>query len=287
MKDLKSPLRYPGGKSRAVSFLFREENLPDNIKEYREPFLGGGSCGIAFTKLYPNIPVWVNDKYYNLYCFWITLKNEGEKLANHLHKMKDSLKTDQEHLDMFLPIKEGLKQDSGKNEFDRAWMFYMINRCSFSGLGETSGSFSKTSIHSNFNHNIISRIPRFSKLIQNWRITNYDYSELFDDDKTVFVFADPPYDIKTFIYGKEGNMHKEFDHKEFHDCVDTSSNMVMITYNSNDVLKTAYENWNQIEWDLTYTFHSGKSYREDEANRKELLLLNYGKKNFNNLECFL
>ena len=48
------------------------------IKQYREPFLGGGSCGISFSKRFPKIPVWVNDKYYNLYCFWITLQKEGE-----------------------------------------------------------------------------------------------------------------------------------------------------------------------------------------------------------------
>ena len=50
------------------------------IKQYREPFLGGGSCGISFSKRFPKIPVWVNDKYYNLYCFWITLQKEGENL---------------------------------------------------------------------------------------------------------------------------------------------------------------------------------------------------------------
>ncbi|BCU98767.1 MAG: hypothetical protein CM15mV23_1480 [Eurybiavirus sp.] len=41
MKSLKTPLRYPGGKSRAVSKLF--QFLPEHITEFREPFLGGGS----------------------------------------------------------------------------------------------------------------------------------------------------------------------------------------------------------------------------------------------------
>ena len=37
-------LRYPGGKSRIIYYLFRKNMLPENIKEYREGFLGGGSC---------------------------------------------------------------------------------------------------------------------------------------------------------------------------------------------------------------------------------------------------
>ena len=34
--------------------------------------------------------------------------------------------------------------------------------------------------------------------------------------------------------------------------------------------------WEQHTFDLTYTLHSGKNYRADEKNRKELLLMNYG-----------
>ncbi len=278
MKDLKTPLRYPGGKSRATDFLFDEKNMPvKKIKQYREPFLGGGSCGISFSKRFPKIPVWVNDKYYNLYCFWITLQKEGENLANKLHQVKDELSSTsdplQAHLDYYKPLCEGLK--NAKNEFEIAWQYYIVNRCSFSGLGEGSGSFSKDASTVLFNHNLISRLPKFSGLMKNWKITNYDYSELFDEDEDTFVFADPPYDIKSFIYGNKGDMHSSFDHKDFHQCVDSSNNMVMITYNSNDTLKKAYTNWEQREWDLTYTMVSTKNYRDNEHEKKELMLLNY------------
>ena len=291
MKDLKSPLRYPGGKSRAVKFLFQDHHLPkDTIGEYREPFLGGGSCAIEFTKKYPNMPIWVNDKYYNLYCFWITLKKEGDKLADFLHKKKDWLLNQsdpqQAHLDQFPILKSEINDQT--NEFERAWRFYMLNRCSFSGLGETAGSFSKIAINSNFNHTIISRLPRFQKLIQKWYITNYDYKHLFDGDKDAFIFCDPPYDIKSFIYGDKGNMHEGFDHKEFHDCVDKGCpNMVMITYNSNETIRRVYNSWEKIEWDLTYTMHSGEKYRDDEKNRKELLLVNYPRNLQKTLDLFV
>ena len=56
MRSYKTPLRYPGGKSRAVDYLFSDKNLPTDIQEYRDPFLGGGSPAIAFTKKFPDIP---------------------------------------------------------------------------------------------------------------------------------------------------------------------------------------------------------------------------------------
>lgn len=288
-KDLKTPLRYPGGKSRATDFLFSNENMPiGDIKEYREPFLGGGSCAFAFTKTFRGIPVWVNDKYYNLYCFWLTLQKEGQNLADKLHSVKDELTNSsdplQAHLDYYHVMREGL--NNADNEFDIAWQFYIMNRCSFSGLGETTGSFSKDAVRDLFNHRLISKLPKFSHLMENWKITNQDYSTLFDDNHDAFVFADPPYDISTFIYGNKGDMHDTFDHKDFHECVNNAGNRIMITYNSNETLRKAYTGWEQREWDLTYTMHSGQKYREDEHNRKELLLLNYESQTESTLEDY-
>lgn len=278
MKDLKTPLRYPGGKSRAVDFLFSRENLPvKNIKEYREPFLGGGSCAFAFTKKFPDIPVRVNDKYYNLYCFWLTLQKEGDALTQKLHDIKDELLSasdpKQAHYDYYHVVTDVLANP--KNEFETAWAFYILNRCSFSGLTELSASFSKGSCFDHFHHRLIGKLPKYSRLMQNWTITNEDYSTMFCDDPDVFVFCDPPYDIATFIYGKGGDMHNTFDHKDFFECTDASGNMVMITYNSNDTLQEAYKNWNQKIWDLVYTMVSSASYRENEHLKKELLIWNY------------
>ena len=44
LKSFKTPLRYPGGKSRAC--IKMDQFIPDlkDYKEFREPFLGGGSC---------------------------------------------------------------------------------------------------------------------------------------------------------------------------------------------------------------------------------------------------
>ena len=51
LKSFKTPLRYPGGKSRACKKM--EPFFPDlrDYEVYYEPFLGGGSvCSITYYK---------------------------------------------------------------------------------------------------------------------------------------------------------------------------------------------------------------------------------------------
>ncbi len=50
MSKIKSPLRYPGGKSRAIKQILPQ--IPVNIREYREPFFGGGSVFFAVKQLF-------------------------------------------------------------------------------------------------------------------------------------------------------------------------------------------------------------------------------------------
>ena len=84
MSKLKTPLRYPGGKSRAVVKM--QQYFPDlrDYDEFREPFLGGGSVAIDVTQLYPNLSIWVNDLYEPLVNFWKILQSEGERLSENL-----------------------------------------------------------------------------------------------------------------------------------------------------------------------------------------------------------
>lgn len=288
LKALKTPLRYPGGKSRATRYLHR--HIPERMTEFVEPFLGGGSMAIHMTKLNPDLPIWVNDKYYNLYCFWKVLQNDTDQLFEKLIEKKDIamcfIDQAQSHRELFIQCKEELKDQALEEDpFEIAWRFYILNKCSFSGLGESSG-FSKSASQQNFSYSNIRKLPAFGGMIQHWDITNLDYTHVLGAcKKESFVFLDPPYDIESFLYGRKGNMHSTFDHQDFRDQVSVCEAQMMITYNSNDKLKEMFSSWNQQEWDLTYTMHSSKVYRSHEANRKELLLTNY-KNSANTLEDF-
>ncbi len=273
LKSLKTPLRYPGGKSRAIVKLL--QYLPDltQVKEFREPFLGGGSVALEITKRYPHIEIWVNDLYEPLANFWQVLQHDGEKLQDELTQIKKEYHTPDLARDIFTRSKEYLSTEETE-DFRRAVSFYIVNKCSFSGLTESS-SFSKQASESNFSINGIERLMEYSELIEGWKITNDTYESLLTDKKDVFVYLDPPYDIKIPIYGKRGAMHKYFDHDKFaHDCDDHTAPM-LISYNSSQVVRDRFKDWNAAEFDHTYSMRTVGNYMKEQHERKELVLLNY------------
>jgi len=275
MKSLKTPLRYPGGKSRACVKM--DPYFPDlrNYDEFREPFLGGGSVAIHITKKYPNIKIWVNDLYEPLVNFWQQLQMFGNDLKNELSELKSAYCTSELAKDLFIKSKENINDESETN-FNRAVAFYIVNKCSFSGLTESS-SFSEQASNSNFSLRGIEKLPEYSKLIANWRITNYSYDYLMDGNKSAFMYLDPPYDIKDNLYGRKGSMHKGFDHDKFAADCDANDMDQLVSYNSDQLVKDRFKNWNAAEFDLTYTMRSVGEYMREQKERKELLLFNYNK----------
>jgi len=150
MKTLKTPLRYPGGKSRACVKM--DPYFPDlrNYDEFREPFIGGGSVAIYITKKYPSLDIWVNDLYEPLVNFWQQLQMFGYDLNRELVDLKTANNTPDKARELFLQSKEQVNDKTVSN-FNRAVAFYVINKCSFSGLTESS-SFSEQASNSNFSN---------------------------------------------------------------------------------------------------------------------------------------
>ena len=274
-KSLKTPLRYPGGKSRATVKL--AQFLPD-LKEYtefREPFLGGGSVAIYITKMYPDLNIWVNDLFEPLSTFWKCLQDHGDEITQRLEFAKQRHPNPMSAKDLFDEAKEYLELDvTERDAIQTAVNFYIVNKCSFSGLSANS-SFSKQASDSNFSMRGIKRLPEFSELIQNWKITNGRYQELLTDDKSIFTYLDPPYDIGSNLYGRKGDMHKSFDHDGFATICDRFVGPQLISYNSSQLVQERFQGWTLAEFAHTYTMRSVGSYNTDQATRKELVILNY------------
>ena len=273
-KSYKTCLRYPGGKSRAVKKM--DPYFPDlrEYKEFREPFLGGGSVALHITKKYPHLDIWVNDLYEPLVNFWQQLQMFGPEMKTKLQELKSRYPDPSSAKGLFLESKEYLNDESNNDSLWRAVSFYIVNKCSFSGLTESS-SFSKQASDSNFSMRGIEKLPGYSQLISNWKITNYSYDYLMDNEGDTFVYLDPPYDIKDNLYGKKGSMHKGFDHDRFAKDCDECFMPQLISYNSDQLVKDRFKMWRTGEFDLTYTMRSVGEYMRDQKERKELLLYNY------------
>ena len=285
MKSHKTPLRYPGGKSRACTKI--GQFLPNmyTYREFREPFLGGGSVAIYLTKMYPSLSIWVNDLYEPLVNFWKEIQHSGEELYTTLSDLKIKHPNPDSAKGLFLESKEIINSQD-KSKLERAVAFYVVNKCSFSGLTESS-SFSAQASDSNFSMRGIEKLTGYQEIIEDWKITNLSYEDLLTDWKDTFIYLDPPYDIKDNLYGKSGEMHKKFDHDKFaKDCDDHTADM-MISYNSSQLIKNRFKNWNAVEFDLTYTMRSVGDYMSDQQTRKELLLLNYGTQGMVEVDQFI
>ena len=196
LKSYKTPLRYPGGKSRALSKLF--QFIPD-LKDYQafhEPFVGGGSVAIEISKRYPHLKIWINDLYEPLYNFWRVLQVDGQALRDRIFDLKMNHPDPSSAKQLFLDAKDVLGQPVASS-LERAASFYIVNKCSFSGLTENS-AFSKQASESNFSLNGIDKLQEYSLMMKNWTITNLPYGQVLyatmvqsqTEDAKIFTYLD-------------------------------------------------------------------------------------------------
>ena len=134
----KSPLRYPGGKTRACkklnAFILEHFNM-DTYDTIISPFFGGGSFEFYIQNNY-NLNIIANDKFKPLYNFWTQAKTNKKKLCEELYK---NILVSKEQ---FYDYRNNIMTLT--DNFNQAFYFFIINRCSFSGA-TLSGGFSEQS----------------------------------------------------------------------------------------------------------------------------------------------
>lgn len=268
MSIIKSPLRYPGGKSRAVQQM--KFLIPSEFEEYREPFVGGGSFFIYLKQKYPKLKIWINDLNPELYYFWKYAQIDSEKLAHEVLKVKTE-KTDGQNL-----FTELVNIDVEKlTEFERAVRFFVLNRITFSGVVE-SGGYSQQAFEGRFTESSIQRVAILGNLLENVKITHLDYRELLvHGEKDVFTFLDPPYfkATKSKLYGKNGILHTEFNHNDFSLAMKKCKHFWLVTYDDSPEIRRNFEFANIYEWELQYGMNNYKQGKAKKGN--ELFISNF------------
>ncbi len=263
---IKSPLRYPGGKSRAVGKI--GALLPE-FDEFREPFLGGGSVFIYAKQIYPDKSYWVNDLYFELYKFWEYAQKDVKSLINKIYIWRNEFPIGKE---LYKFLNENMKDF---NDLDRAAAFFIYNRITFSGTS-LSGGFSEHAFEGRFTESSIERLYNFSEVIKGAAITNLDYKQLVEEKgDNVFIFLDPPYysATKSALYGKNGNLHKSFDHVKFAEIMKNCNHKWLITYDDSPYIKDLFSFANIVPWTLTYGMRNVNSNSTQKG--KELFIANY------------
>ncbi len=267
---IKSPLRYPGGKSRAIKQIQKQLPKKFNFSEYREPFVGGGSVFIYLKQIYPNLDIWINDLNPELYLFWKVAQSDLKTLVTQLREIKQNRKDGR---GLFTELSQVNVEKT--SDFDRAVRFFILNRITFSGTIE-SGGYSEKSFHTRFTESSIDRLEKLKHILPGVRITNLDYRDVINKKgENSFIFLDPPYltATKSKLYGKDGDLHTSFNHQDFAETMKQCDHQWLITYDDAEEIRNYFQDFNIIPWQLQYGMNN---YQQEKAEKgQEIFIRNY------------
>lgn len=267
---IKSPLRYPGGKQKAIARIAKV--FPKSAYEYRDPMVGGGSVffhakQIGFAQKY-----WINDIDRELMSFWQITQDPMScaRLVDELEDLRKSFGTVEEAKAYF----ESTRRSNPTERYRQALLFFFFNRVTFSGTAK-AGGFSGKAATSRFTASSINRIKPLPKILSETIITDTDFEAMITDSgKDVFLFLDPPhYKKASKIYGRGGTYDK-FDHKKLADLLEKTKHRFLITADDCPEIRKLYSWANMQEWSVKYgmtncnTEHSTKT-------GSELFVFNY------------
>lgn len=292
---VKPVISYPGAKWRAWSDI--KELIPRDIKDWRCPFLGGASTDllIAEDPEFNLEKMVVGDLAPEIWAFWQGCKESAPEVVEEAKRMFTRNcptqldlqlmdKDDTEYQKTYdKAVEEGREFWKWTQEVDctkltlveRAARTFLVNRISFSGMGD-SGSISKDQFI-DFRFSILDRITQAQPLLKKMEIKNCSFEDTMadvDPEKT-FVFLDPPYynQMKSGLYGKGGDTHKGFPHDEFAEFVKGLNCRWLITYDDSIKVRRMFKGYNIKPFHITYTM-AGKT-AEDALAGEEIFIANY------------
>lgn len=251
---MKTPLRYPGGKSRAVKHIL--PLIPKDIKRLCSPFFGGGSVELAVAARGTDVIGY--DKLVPLVWFWQAICENNNKLANEVVNLRSEYEIEEKGVTKlvegcskqdFVNFREELRESSFMFSYEKAAKFYAINRSSFSGA-TFSGGWSKRASYARFTQSSIDRIRNFKA--SNFRVDYADFKMSIPWHPKAFLYLDPPYMLPedaAMLYGQAGSLHEGFDHMALYNLLSERTDWVM-SYNDCPEVRDLYSNRKIItaEW---------------------------------------
>lgn len=265
---LKSPLRYPGGKSRAIKILM--PFFPKDFDELAEPFFGGGSVGLYLAQNFGLKQIFANDLNTDLYCFWQTLKTQNKALIDEIKRTRQTHTNGRELYEKLLA-----RRGENLSDFQRAVDFFVLNRITFSGVVDCGG-YSQKAYESRFTPSSIERLKNMDSILRNFTFSNQSYERLLQNNgKRVFIFLDPPYfsASKSKLYGKKGDLHANFNHERLCEHLKNTKHRFLLTYDDSEFIRELYKDFYKLKYTLQYGMNN---FKQTKANKgQELLISNY------------
>lgn len=262
----KSPLRYPGGKSRItpiVKTLLENNNINGT---YIEPFAGG--AGVALQLLIDGSvnDIVINDYDKAIYSVWRAIKENHTGLIRLIENTPITVEE-------WRRQKKIYSTQNNKYSLQLAFATLFLNRTNYSGIlssGPIGGyeQNGKYKINVRFNKtDIIQKINSIATYREHIHIYNKDIISFVENilpkySSNSFVYFDPPY------FKKGSELYKNFfdlpDHVKLCNKITTNVGIPwLITYdNALEIIKIYQKNYNIALFDLSYGTSNRKAVTE-------------------------
>ncbi|MEH2013633.1 DNA adenine methylase [Nostoc sp.] len=286
----RSPLRYPGGKQKDIP---RLSEFLRPCKEFRDPFLGGANILIYALENSLAEKYWGNDLSTSVFDFWEQVKIDASELADLVLSLREEYRGEQANCKTWQIFRKKFILKLNKlptdNRLHKAAKFFIFNR-STSGGSTECGGMTQAAYCERFTSSSIETLKNLTTVLKDVYLTNLDYEKVIrEPGEDVFIFLDPPYlsAKSSGLYGKNGDLHKTFDHirlsKVLKDCSHKCS--WLMTIDNCPEIKELY-NWadDQLEWEKAY----GMTNLRGQKSRRgaELLIANFPIKSLNSKEHY-
>jgi DNA adenine methylase len=285
---ISSPLRYAGGKTKAICMIL--ENIPSlSKKKIVSPFFGGGSFEVA-AAMHLGFEVIGYDIFGMLTNFWTQIIEHPTELANVLRNMKPIEEEFTRNRHILLNYWEKIKPAdlvyNTKNRLEltpeektrldasplmQAAYYYYNMQLSYGPmfLGWPSSVYLKEERY----NEILERVANFRP--GNIKVSCDVFENVIKNHPDDFLFLDPPYylgeDSKMFK-GMYPNCnfaihHNTFNHRLLAELLKKHKGGFLITYNDCPTIREFYKDYKQVfpSWQYTY----GQGEKRIGKNREE------------------
>lgn len=285
LQKMRPPLRYAGGKTRAVEIL--AAHMPPDVKEMSSIFCGGLSfelyceneLGIKVNKAYDFNPLLVN--LYNV----LKAPNNAERMAEDLIAEAGVGKgyNKEAYKKHYNAYKECLKQI--KNEevitatpYQMALDFYVTHE--FSRF--VSPPYNYSEYTNKYEHSFKAKLKKLLDFKTNMQFECAHFKDSIPRHNNEFLYLDPPYfkdnkNLSTNLYFG----HNNFDHALLADLMKKHNSKFLMSYNDCEWIREAYKDFNikVVEWRYSLRLGISKNRSDGDYNRHqksyEVIISNY------------
>lgn len=286
MKSIKTPIRYAGGKTKAIKII---TPLLETQKKIVSPFMGGGSLEVAWAS--KGIEVVGYDLFGALVNFWKVLLENPESLAT---KMSEISPTPEK----FSEIKEILIKWENTQEMLKDWRTDFYKRSDAVRLDEITAA-----AYYYFNHNTSygpgylgwpskvylnqQKWGSMIEVIKNFKLSTLNvfqdtFENVIPQHNNTALYLDPPYflekdgDNKMFkgIYPMRNIPihHDGFNHELLRDLLLQHKGPFVLSYNNCETIREYYKDFEQQFPVWNYSMGNGE--KRVGKNRKEMGITN-------------